>query len=65
MQIDLSRIPAPIMETVRLFAAIEGIIVQTPEDYERYILEDKDALEVALPYIDTDYQWHPQTPHSF
>ncbi|MBC2594780.1 hypothetical protein H5P28_10955 [Ruficoccus amylovorans] len=60
MKIDLSRLPAPIMETVRLFAAVEGVVLQTQEDYSRYILEDKDALEVALPYLDSDYTWHPQ-----
>ncbi len=56
MKIDLSRIPAPIMETVRLFAAVEGVTLQTREDYEWYILEDKDALEVSLPYIESDYK---------
>jgi hypothetical protein len=55
MSIDLSQVPEPIMETVRLFAAVEGVTLTKPEDYARYILEDEDALEIVLPYIDHDF----------
>jgi hypothetical protein len=55
MSMDLSQVPEPIMETVRLFAAVEGVTLTKPEDYARYILEDEDALEIVLPYIDHDF----------
>ena len=55
MKIDLSQIPEPILETVRLFAAVEGVTLNTPEDYVRYLHEDEDALEIVLPYIDHDF----------
>lgn len=52
MNIVLSRIPEHALETVRIIAAVEGATLNTPEDYERFIRENEDALEVVLPYVD-------------
>ena len=54
MKIDLTQIPGDALETVRIIAAVEGKTLKTPEDYIRYLNEDEDALEVVLPYIETD-----------
>ena len=54
MNIDLSKIPEHALEAVRIVAATQGETLQSPEDYLRYLHEDEDALEIVLPYIDTD-----------
>lgn len=55
MKIDLSQIPEDALDTVRQIAAAEGVKLKTPNDVIRYLHEDEEALEVVLPYIETDF----------
>lgn len=52
MRIQISEIPPELLEAVREIAAGQGVVLTRPEDLERYILEDEDAQELVLPYID-------------
>ena len=55
MKIDLSTIPDHALEAVRDIAAEQGETLNMPEDFIRYLREDEEALEVVLPYIETNF----------
>ena len=55
MKIDLSTIPEHALQTVRDIAAEQGVTLKAPNDVIRYLHEDEEALEVVLPYIETDF----------
>ena len=59
MRLRFSRTDAQINLTnhpdKRNAAAAEGVKLKTPNDVIRYLNEDEEALEVVLPYIETDF----------
>ena len=54
MKIDLSQIPEDVLREVRMIAIGQGVVLVRPKEYENYLHEDEEALELALPYIDAD-----------
>jgi hypothetical protein len=55
MKIDLSIIPEHALQAVRDIAAEQGVTLNAQEELIRYLHEDEEALEVVLPYIETDF----------
>ena len=55
MKIDLSTIPEDALQAVRDIAAEQGVKLKTPKDVIRYLHEDEEALEVVMPYIETNF----------
>lgn len=52
MKIRIETIPAEILDAIRELAAEQGERLTSPADFERYILEDEEAQELALYHID-------------
>lgn len=51
MKINFTHVPEETMREIRMLAVQQGVFLVRPKDYEQYVLDDEEALELVLPYI--------------